>query len=386
MSIARAPGLKLKDTTILSFSMSSPSTPTAAASRVPAKMPASPDVALPEENDCYCFESVASKQYMAFSLSDKTIRIFRNNESMMNQVSTLKGHRDMIQNIRFVHSEEHLLVSASRRRVLMLWDLRASSRRAMRVQPGKEITGELTSMDTHPSSPSVVACGFAEGGVALWDVRKGLIPSSLTYAHSDEVTQLCWHPTKHNVVVSGSEDGQVCALDVRQPDEDDAVLWCGNVGNTVRRMGLFGHSSKYLFVLTGSETLSLWEVGEDRMQNFPKLREQFGEGEWAVDYLIDCTYNQRDNELILAMGTNGGDIVLAQVTPRVVKPLRHLKGGHCAVVRCALFQNQRLLTAGEDARICTWTPQVAGAEARPVSGKFPSQTSTRRRAAPYTKR
>ena len=87
--------------------------------------------------------SVANKQYMAFSLSDKTIRVFRNDQSTMAQVNTviftisvpwypleafariflsfmyhltlqLKGHRDTIQSIRFLHSGEHLLLSADR--------------------------------------------------------------------------------------------------------------------------------------------------------------------------------------------------------------------------------------------------------------------------------
>lgn len=100
-------------------------------------------------------------------------------------------------------------------------------------------------MDVHPTSGMTTACGYAEGGIGLWDLRRGRIPSSLVYAHSDEVSQVAWHPKRHNILLTGSEDGQVCALDVKQQDEDDAVEWCGNVGNTVRRIGVFGDLGEY---------------------------------------------------------------------------------------------------------------------------------------------
>lgn len=196
MSIARARELNLQETSVVSFSVSSPSKPPPASAASKARLPlgAKPDVALPAENDCYCFErsmygennckahpsftcsptfchlesvcthiisngncrlsqyyctgvffiifflppSVENKQYMAFSLSDKTIRVYQNTYAAMTRVNTvicircsaypasahfhfvycwpckLKGHRDKIQNIRFLHSGDHLLLSASR--------------------------------------------------------------------------------------------------------------------------------------------------------------------------------------------------------------------------------------------------------------------------------
>ena len=86
------------------------------------------------------------------------------------------------------------------------------------------------------------------------------------------------------------------------------------------------------------------------------------------------------------MGTNSGCVVLAEVTPRVVKPLHRLEGGHCAVVRCALWQKQRLVTAGEDARICAWTPQGAVAAASYSAATRNPAATTHRRATPYHKR
>ena len=86
----------------------------------------------------------------------------------------------------------------------------------------------------------------------------------------------------------------------------------------------------------------------------------------------------------MAMGTHSGGVVLAEVTPRVVKPRLRLEGGHSAVVRCALWQNQRLITAGEDARICVWTPQGAVAAASHTMTSM--RTTAHRRAAPYQKR
>ena len=61
----------------------------------------------------------------------------------------------------------------------------------------------------------------------------------------------------------------------------------------------------------------------------------------------------------MAMGTFSGNVVVANVTPRNVKPEFSLKNAHTGVVRTVMWQSHRLITGGEDARLCIWKRPTA---------------------------
>ena len=71
-----------------------------------------------------------------------------------------------------------------------------------------------------------------------------------------------------------------------------------------------------------------------------------------MHYLVDCFAVGDDLQLLA--GTNSGEGTLLSVTPAQMKVERAVRGGHTEVIRAAsyLSRSGRLITGGEDAKIC----------------------------------
>lgn len=115
----------------------------------------------------------------------------------------------------------------------------------------------------------------------------------------------------------------------------------------------------------GSETISLWHKSTAQCIN-PGATD--ARAILGADYLVDCNFDETSSRLILTSGTYGGDVTLSEVTDAGMTPIVGLRG-HSAVVRCTLPWtgpvgsplNGRVLTGGEDGRICSWDLSSAGA-------------------------
>jgi WD40 repeat protein len=56
----------------------------------------------------------------------------------------------------------------------------------------------------------------------------------------------------------------------------------------------------------------------------------------------------------LIAGNSQGDGYIFRVDANQISPIAHLKGGHKGCIRDFCWSNGKLITGGEDARICTW--------------------------------
>lgn len=102
--------------------------------------------------------------------------------------------------------------------------------------------------------------------------------------------------------------------------------------------------------------------GGDRMMTDDNLG-----GNDSVEYLVGCTWtavpssssSSSSPALHLLAGNSDGDGYLFRVDADLITPLVHLKGGHRGCIRDFGWIDgggggRRLVTGGEDARLCEW--------------------------------
>jgi len=97
----------------------------------------------------------------------------------------------------------------------------------------------------------------------------------------------------------------------------------------------------------------------------------------GIDYLVGCQYCPATQRLYLVAGEHCGTLHLLAVEKEVVVALASLRGGgggaargHTSDVRCFLWDGGGLLSGGEDARLCSWSPDTdaaAGSDATPLA-------------------
>lgn len=133
---------------------------------------------------------------------------------------------------------------------------------------------------------------------------------------------------------------------------------------------------------------------EDARARLSALTPDFEDG---VSYLVGCSYEAASDTLGLMGGSLEGGLGIYPVMDTdpagpLKQPLSLLAGGHADIVRCALPLGEgRVVTGGEDARVCLWdltqgvrSPGPAGPAALPAVGRgakhLPQHT---RRTSPY---
>jgi len=154
-----------------------------------------------------------------------------------------------------------------------------------------------------------------------------------TSTHSDDITSMHFSRSSsaeqhsRDLLLSGSTDGLVCISDARESDEDEAVLYVGNLGSSISQAGWVPRRSPRAggaWAATDMETFSLWsdEVRtatavirkkrgfSDRVQldlkndldiRAPSVHTQART--WVTDYLIGC-HESEESGLSVLVGSN----------------------------------------------------------------------------------
>ncbi len=181
--------------------------------------------------------------------------------------------------------------------------------------------------------------------------------------------------------MTGGVDGLACVFDVgAAADEEEALSGVLSVGPSVARLGFYGGthpgSPSRLWVLTGTEELSLWDWADAaRAAAAPDTRAALGAAAAAAgaaggalnapDYLIRCEWDAAAQQLWLLAGTQAGAVAAFPVgaaDAALGPPALLLQGGHVDVVRAVEWRPERgaargALTGGEDSRLCAWAMQ-----------------------------
>lgn len=223
----------------------------------------------------------------------------------------------------------------------------------------------------------------------LWDLQ----------VHGDVVTALQFHPVYPQLLVSGGEDSLICISDtnaVGRDSSDVTPVACFSQERAVKGLSLLGPGTSCVCIRSAMEDVGLWQVeGLDSQCNgaagdgisvrrraewlsvrsHPAIREGDSGG-----YVVDVFYDNVAGRLFILAGSVSGRLLLLHANLDGMAPAAVFKddatfltslagssrdgltggGGHTGVVRGAASlqasgcSSNRLLTCGEDGRICAW--------------------------------
>ncbi|KJE89323.1 hypothetical protein CAOG_000818 [Capsaspora owczarzaki ATCC 30864] len=312
-----------------------------------------------------------------------------------------------VSRVTFARSNPNLLMSAGTDgRVLVLgWDLRTAfagnhhghSSSSSNVLPAMEFRARqgdrFVSMDV-ACDDVLVAAGTElsgdSGSILIWDSRASRKTLHTFHeSHTDDVTSLEFHPHAPARFVTGSEDGLVCLFDLNvdmtsqvptdmvveeeATPEEKATLAVMNAEASVHRVGIFGPSGEFVYALTGSQELRLWNGAEaSQLAAYSSVRESLNEhcmnanaqqaGVEAphVDYLIATKYHAPSERFYLIGGDFSGGVHFAHVSLSSIDYIRSLRtSAHNAVIRCVDWDGPEslLYTGGEDELVCQWSAE-----------------------------
>ncbi|KFM26414.1 WD repeat-containing protein 89-like protein [Auxenochlorella protothecoides] len=334
-------------------------------------------------DQCYVLHlaQTPGEAVVAAALSTRTVKLFSTDASGLRFTGDLKAHTHSITGMVSAAHSPAALYTASGDGVVRAWDLRAGAV-AQEFRAG--CRGEALSVAV---GPTLVAAGVADN-LALWDARSGRQMAHWGDTHAQDVTAVQLHPDAPAALVSGSEDGLLAVFDLSAGlDEDESFQAALNIDNAVAATGWYGQGGTKLWCTTGTETLHLWEWqaacneegggGQGSLADVADARAQLSaltpDFEGGVSYLVGCSYDAASETLGLMGGSlEGGLGIYPVVDSDAVAPLRAplsvLAGGHADIVRCALhLGGGRVVTGGEDARVCLWDLTQNGAPSPPTT-------------------
>lgn len=352
--------------------------------------------------------SAASNTCVASALSNKSIVIY---DSTSGQVIRRieKAHEGPISQISFFPCEygsgegsthqncnhHPLLISASQDGTVKVFDFRTNSS-SNAISTKLSLPNEQALCVSLGYGGTLAAVGTSKARVSFLDLRytsgtnpTGALMGSYVDAHTEEVTQVKFQTVSNAsgqtkiVLATASEDGLLSIYDPSQPSEDAALLSTLNIGAPLRHIGFFGPKYEGICALTGNETMSVWHwdsaqkvsdvggLGLRELLSDAVGKSGLGGGGSSVEYLVGCTWVNANCDqatpqspsdpkaLHLLAGNSEGDGYLFRMDADQITPLAHLQGGHRGCIRDFCWVDngkggQRLVTGGEDARLCEW--------------------------------
>ncbi|OCT68480.1 WD repeat domain 89 L homeolog isoform X1 [Xenopus laevis] len=311
---------------------------------------------------------------IAILCSNKSVQLY--DKGTMDFIREYNGHPAVLSEVKFSHSNSHLLSSACSDGTVKSWDTRVSGTDAMQIFTGYP-SNAFISFDI--SCNDFVVCAGTEkveedSFLVFWDARynsgnKSALQDPLgVYAesHFDDITKVCFHPTNPSMVASGSTDGLVNIFDISKDNEDDALDATCNSDSSVSFLGWAGRDSDQIYCLTHDEGFYWWDLAQidtDKpitLSKIQDMREEFATHN--IDYMIGGIYHKKENTLFLLGGSHSGSVNLLKCDNDGVKHVKTSHGGHSSTVRSFYwnFEDDSLLTGGEDAHLLFWKQGSSG--------------------------
>ncbi|KAI0002930.1 WD40 repeat-like protein [Russula compacta] len=310
--------------------------------------------------DAYVLAIAAFGSYYAASTSAPSHRIYLFDKTSCRTSQSFEGHRGGTTSLRAADSvagvNKRLIISSGKDGVVRVWDDRTGA----------------TAIET--SDGLTVAAGTElqqdDAIIVYWDPRHPAAPlRKHTSTHSDDITSVHFSRSSsegpRDVLLSGSTDGLVCISNADEEDEEEAVVYVGNLGSSISQAGWMPRRAARTgaWAATDMETFSLWSDELDLKNDLdicaPSAHTQART--WVTDYLVGC-HASEESGLSVLVGSNEGDVALLRnadfhdrASPWSLERL--WTGHHKGVVRSALLDERAnvLLTGGEDANFFAWS-------------------------------
>ncbi|BEI82073.1 hypothetical protein CcaverHIS002_0212330 [Cutaneotrichosporon cavernicola] len=171
--------------------------------------------------------SPAEPTVFASASADRTVRVWDVRTKSRKCAVSVRAHDDDVNVISWNRNVDYLLVSGGDEGAVKVWDLRMFKSKPKPVAHFTWHTAPITSVEWHPSDPSVFAASGADDQVTLWDLsvegddeqagdapvgpdgRVLDVPPQLLFVHQGQkdVKELHWHPQVPGMVVTTAADG-----------------------------------------------------------------------------------------------------------------------------------------------------------------------------------
>ena len=163
--------------------------------------------------------------------SDKSIRFWDARQYRKPALGIRKAHDTDVNVISWNRNETHLLVSGGDEGLIKVWDMRMLGKEdenetAKPAAEFKQHQKAITSVQWHPTDPSMLTASSEDGTVTIWDLaverdaeeelREGVVltgaedfPPQLLFIHmgQKDIKESQWHPACPSLVVSTAADG-----------------------------------------------------------------------------------------------------------------------------------------------------------------------------------
>ncbi|KAH9062019.1 WD40 repeat-like protein [Lactarius vividus] len=350
--------------------------------------------------DAYVLAVAVVGSYYAVSASAPSHKIFCFDRPSLQVFQSFEGHAGGTTSLRAVDSlagvNQRAIISSGKDGVVRVWDDRTGAAAIESTCSVRNVLKEdVIATEREPRYPAVpfegkqrtlLSCDVSSDGLTVvagtelqeddalvlyWDPRHPSAPlRKHTSTHADDITTVNFSRSSErsrNLLLSGSTDGLVSISNAEESDEDEAVLYVGNLGSSISQTGWISAGNgtrKGVWAATDMETFSLYpppqlDLNNDFDIRGPSVHTQTRT--WVTDYLIGC-HTSDDSGLSVLVGSNEGDIALLRnadfhnrTSPWSLE--RVWTGHHKGVVRSALLDERAnvLLTGGEDAVVLAWS-------------------------------
>ncbi|XP_048483679.1 WD repeat-containing protein 89 [Plutella xylostella] len=332
---------------------------------------------------------------LAVSVSDGSIEVYELNNSSLDQVCRLSGHRGAVGGVVFSPREDHLLYSAGQHGVVKLWDTRASGScvQEYKEEEDKEIK-PFECLDV--SCNGRVICAGSQlvkddAFLVFWDQKMPKPLGGYWNSHTEDITQVKFHKEKPETLATGSSDGLMNIFNITEQTEDDALIYSLNVENSVEKLSWL--DDKVAAVITQSNDLQTWDTeAGDMLRSYSrdKVAKSIKRSKHDDCYLVDA-FTAQDGSHVLLAGSYGGDGSCLRSVSLGDKKLRARTAlrGNTQTVSCSWYQQDKdiLVTTGEGGVISVWArpPSPAPAPAAPAVEKLTIRESKKgaHRHKPY---
>eukprot|EP00761_Pharyngomonas_kirbyi_P008913 gb/GECH01008925.1/.p1 GENE.gb/GECH01008925.1/~~gb/GECH01008925.1/.p1 ORF type:complete len:437 (+),score=108.43 gb/GECH01008925.1/:1-1311(+) len=210
--------------------------------------------------------------------------------------------------------------------------------------------------------------------VYVYDGDTGTPLCSIPAMHTEDITGIAVH---QDALLTWGEDGMVNVFHIPSLrstwDPDEAFVHTYNLEDDVRRVVVSSDHS--VAAVSHRGDIAMWDPESgDKVTALSRVPEMVAPAGTAqvVDLLVEAgtsrivvVVSDGDGTMLTGSVEQGrGDGDGGEGTTGGIQPLWRLSGGHEAPVRCAAYYEGRLLTAGEDSRLCLWStrPEAAPRE------------------------
>lgn len=219
--------------------------------------------------------------------------------------------------IRFGKKDSNSLFIALTNGKIHSYDLRSNSKPVQTFE-GVDKQKPFSCFDVN-ANDTVLCAGTeqyaGEAHIKLFDVRKVKTFATYTDSHRDDLTQVRFHSNRKDIFASGSTDGLINVFCTNETDEDDALQYSLNTGNSIQTINWHpkgsmevndDDSEDYLSCITDTNDFQLFDVEESELvfeierEKITKLIKRKSVGEC---YLINC-YTTLNGEIVLLAGSN----------------------------------------------------------------------------------